>query len=92
MDHCCRLLVELKEYKTDELIPHFVRSQELSRRIVDTFSYDDLNNGEIRGELLVVLTSDAFTRDLNRLRLEIPLDFQKNSKNTFSSIELSLLL
>jgi hypothetical protein len=92
MDHCCQSLAEFKEYKTDELIPCFVRSQEVSRRIVDTFSYDDLNSGEIRGEFLVILTSDAFIRDLNRLRREVPLDFQKDSKNTFPSIKLSLLL
>lgn len=80
MDYCCRLLAECKEYKTDELIPSFVRSQELSRRISDTFSYDSPEDGEIRGEYLVTLTSDAFIRDLDRLRAEVPTDFQKSSK------------
>jgi hypothetical protein len=73
------------------LIPHLVQSQELSRRIADTFSYDDLNNGEIRGEILVNLTSDAFSRDLDRLRLEVPLDLQKNGKKSFQSVELQLV-
>jgi hypothetical protein len=88
MNYCCRSLAELKEYKTDELIPHLVRSQEIERRIVDAFSYDDVNNGEIRGEVLVTLISDAFIRGLDRLRLDVPPNFQKNRKKTFSSIEL----
>jgi hypothetical protein len=88
MDYCCRLLGELKEYQTDKLIPHLVRNQELSCRIADTFSYDDLNNSELRGEFLVNLTSETFIRELDRLQLEVPLDLQKNSKIAFPFIEL----
>lgn len=81
MDYCCRILAERKEYTTDGLILPFVQSQELLRRISDTFSYDSPENGEIRGEFLLTMTSDAFARDLDRLRAEVPVDFQKSSKN-----------
>ena|ERR1700753_574285 len=91
IDYCSRFLAEIREYETDELIPFFVRSQDLSRRIFDTFSYDDLYNGEIRGEFLVVLTSEAFIRELDHLKLEIPEKFQKSSKNIPSQIELQLV-
>ncbi|KAF2103559.1 hypothetical protein NA57DRAFT_53074 [Rhizodiscina lignyota] len=78
MEYCCQSLTQLKEYITDELIQHFVRSQELGRRIVDTFSYDDLNNGEIRGELLITMASEAFIRDLHCLRLELAETLHEN--------------
>jgi hypothetical protein len=85
MDYCCRTLEIAGEYITDRLIPHLVRSQELSRRIADTFSYDDLNNGELRGEFVVNLTADTFVQELDRLRHAIPPDLQKNSKGAFLS-------
>jgi hypothetical protein len=85
MDDCCQLLAELKEYETDELIPHLVRCQEISRRLVETFSYDDPKNGEVRGEFLIALTSEAFMRDVNHLQLNLPFDFRKNSKNILST-------
>lgn len=83
MHYCCQLLSERKEYITDELIPSFVQSQELLQRISNTFSYDSPENGEIRGEYLLTLTSDAFVRDLDRVRAEVPESFQKSSKNIF---------
>jgi hypothetical protein len=88
MDYCCQSLAELREYQTDQLIPYIVRSQQISRRIVDTFSYDDLNFGEIRGEFLVTFTSDAFMRDLDCLRKDVPPNLMKNSKRIFLLMEL----
>jgi hypothetical protein len=82
MDYCCLTLAELGEYQTDELIPYIVRSQEISRRIVDTFSYDDPSFGEVRGEFLVMLTSNAFMRDLECVRKDVPPSLMKNSKKT----------
>lgn len=82
MLYCCQWLAEVKEYATDALIPYLVRSQKLSRLIADTLSYDDLSNGEIREEFLITLTSDAFLRDVENLRLEVPPYFQKNSTPT----------
>jgi hypothetical protein len=92
MEHCCQSIAGVKEYPTDELIEHIVRSQELARRIFDAFSYDDLNNGEIRGELIVTLTSDAFIRDLDRLQLALPRDLQQNGEDLFKSRELRTFL
>jgi hypothetical protein len=62
------------------------------RRISDTFSYDSPENGEVKGERLVTLTSDAFMRDLDRLRADVPADFQTSSKNVFISIQSHLPL
>jgi hypothetical protein len=78
MDCCCQSLGELEEYETDRLIPYFVRSQELSRRVADAFSFDDINNGGIRGEFHINLIADTFTRELDRLQMEFPRDLWKN--------------
>jgi hypothetical protein len=83
MDLCCRSLEKVEEYETDKLIPYFVRSQELSRRIADAFSYDDVNNSEVRSEFHVNLISDTFIRDLDRLQAEFPQDLWKNSETDF---------
>jgi hypothetical protein len=80
------MLVELKEYNTDQLIPSFVQSQEISRQIIDTFSFEDIHNGEIRGEFLTMLTANGFMRDLDRLQLDVPPDFKTNSKYLIFSI------
>jgi hypothetical protein len=90
MDYCSRSLAELKEYETDELIPYLVRNQELSRRVVDTFSYDDIDSSEIKGEFLVGSTSNAFLQELDRLRLEWSPTSQNNSENVFYLMKVLL--
>jgi hypothetical protein len=80
MDYCCQSLGELEEYETDRLIPYFVRSQELSRRVADAFSFDDVNNGEIRGEFHINLISGTFTKDLDRLQMEFLRNLWENSE------------
>ena len=61
----------------DEFIPSLVQSQQITRRIVELFSYDDIPSGEIRGEFLVLSTSESLVRDLNRLQMDVPHDLQR---------------
>ncbi|KAL7908504.1 hypothetical protein GGI35DRAFT_62245 [Trichoderma velutinum] len=79
MAHCCRSLAAQKEYDTDDLISPLVRSQELLRRVIDAFSYDDMNTDIILGEFAIVSTADAFMRELNLSRPEVPFSYQKNT-------------
>jgi hypothetical protein len=81
MDHCCQSLSICPEYQNDELIAHLVRSQELARRVFDTFSYSDPSISEMRGELIITLISDAFNRDLDRLDHDLPQHLRENSKS-----------
>jgi hypothetical protein len=81
MGHCCQSLLTSPEYQTDALIPHLVRSQELSRRVFDAFSYNDPSSSEMRGELIITLTSDAFNRELDRLDHDLPPHLRENSKS-----------
>ncbi|KAH8893588.1 hypothetical protein GQ53DRAFT_626427, partial [Thozetella sp. PMI_491] len=88
MDYCCRSLAQLREYETDALIPYFVRSVEISRRVFDTFSYDDPQNSEVRGEFLVRLSSDTFLRELDGLKQEVSSNLKMN---TFLELELHII-
>ncbi len=63
----------------DEFIPSLVQSQQITRRIIEVFSYDDIPSGEVRGELLVVSVTESLFRDLSRLQIDLPQDFQKPS-------------
>jgi hypothetical protein len=83
MEDCCASLTEAREYPTDALIRPLVESQKLARRIFDTFSYDDLNNVEVRGDLMIALMKEAFTRDLERLQFEVPQNLQQGGKSLY---------
>lgn len=83
LTHACKLLADIKEAPTDEIIPHLVRSTELSQRVHDTFNYDDLTNGDIRGEAITSITVQSFMHELEMLRSSIPKAFENDSKITF---------
>lgn len=78
MEQCCLSLAQEKEFSTDELIWHFVHNQKLSRRISDTFSYDDLDNTEYRGDRITDITAKAFLNDLDHLQRVVPRILQDN--------------
>lgn len=77
---CCQTLAAAKEYSTDELIPYLVRIQELARRAFEAFSYDDVKNAEIQSEFVTALTTDAFVREFDRLRLSVPMLFRQSGE------------
>ncbi|KAH6893366.1 hypothetical protein B0T10DRAFT_482102 [Thelonectria olida] len=67
----CASLAEQSELSSDQLIPHFVRANELSRRICNIFAYDDLDNTDIRGDHVSNLTVQAFVNELDVLEKSI---------------------
>lgn len=70
---------------TDILISPMIQACELLSRVNDHFSYDDLENSEIRGELLLDMSVTNFLDELKRIRDTVPtsaLTFQ-NSKFKF---------
>jgi len=78
MEQCCVGLAQKKEFSTDELIRYFVRSQELSLRVQDTFSYDDLDNTEIRGEQITSLTTRSLLSELDHVESTVPQNLRDN--------------
>ncbi|GKU20770.1 unnamed protein product [Fusarium langsethiae] len=82
------ILSARKEYASDDLIAHLVRINELSRRICDTFGYDDLENTDVKGEFISTMALQTLSNESTLLKASIPPDFQEN----FSiKIELHLL-
>jgi hypothetical protein len=79
-EQCCQELAVAQEYSTDELVIPLVKIQQLARRVFDSFSYDDLNNGEIDGEFMTGVTVDALMRDFQSLRLSIGPRLRQNGK------------
>ncbi|CEI62223.1 unnamed protein product [Fusarium venenatum] len=82
------ILSATKEYASDDLIAYLVRINELSRRICDTFGYDDLENTGVKGEFISAMALQTLSNESTLLKASIPLAFQEN----FSiKIELHLL-
>ncbi|RSL84585.1 hypothetical protein CEP51_003821 [Fusarium floridanum] len=73
-----QILVSNSEYPTDHLISFFVQTNELSRRICNTFAYDDLDHTEIRDEFVSTVTVQAFSRELNDLKRSLLPELQQN--------------
>ncbi|KAF5000531.1 hypothetical protein FGRMN_1698 [Fusarium graminum] len=74
----CELLSTNPEYTTDPLISYFVRVNELSRRICDTFGYDDLENSGIRSEFVSAMALQTLSREAVLLKASIPPMLQDN--------------
>ncbi|KAH7236875.1 uncharacterized protein BKA55DRAFT_578686 [Fusarium redolens] len=72
------LLLANAEYPSDLLIPHFVRINELCRRICDTFGYDDLENSGMRGELVSAMALQTLNNESALLKASIPPNLQNN--------------
>ncbi|KAG5775076.1 hypothetical protein H9Q73_011247 [Fusarium xylarioides] len=70
------------EYTSDLMIPHFVRINELCRRICDTFGYDDLENSGMRGEFVSAMALQTFNNESALLKASIPPDLQNNHSPT----------
>ncbi|VUC25248.1 unnamed protein product [Clonostachys rosea] len=72
-------LSERKEYPTDELIPYLVDIQELSRRIHDTFSFDNLGNIDpVAGPVTESITKFHLA-EIDALQRSIPQALMQNA-------------
>jgi hypothetical protein len=67
---------------TDALIRPLIQASELLSRINDHFSYDDTDNSDIRGELMLDISATSFLGELKRVKEVIPTTLQKNSQFT----------
>ena len=76
----CELLATLKECQTDEMLIYLIRITELSQRVHETFSFDELENVDIRGEVITNITVQSFMQNLENLQSAIPGSLKENSK------------
>jgi hypothetical protein len=80
MVQCCQLLAERREHPTDGLITPMIELSELTCRINDYFSYDDIDNTDVNGEMMLSFTTLNFRAELDRIRNSIAVDDKHNSK------------
>ncbi|TPX08655.1 uncharacterized protein E0L32_009844 [Thyridium curvatum] len=78
MTHAAVWLAEQQQYPTDGLIQHLVATQELSRRIHDTFSYDSLDNAEPSAEAITFAIVKSFFQEVDRLEKVVPSYYKNN--------------
>ncbi|KAK7228299.1 hypothetical protein V2G26_000469 [Clonostachys chloroleuca] len=79
MKKASRWLSEQREYPTDELIPYLVDIQELSRRIHDTFSFDNPGNiDSVAGSVTESMTR-CYLAEIDALHCSIPQVLMQNA-------------
>ncbi|KAF2475440.1 uncharacterized protein BDR25DRAFT_279503 [Lindgomyces ingoldianus] len=88
MAQCCHSLAERHEVPTDGMITPLVQLGELMCRINEYYSYDDIENAEIRGELFLDMSTKSFRCELERMKDAIPEALQQN---TTLSLQFRLL-
>ncbi|KAF1935721.1 hypothetical protein EJ02DRAFT_415320, partial [Clathrospora elynae] len=67
MGQCCESFVN-SSMITDKFIPPMIQSCELISRVNDHFSYDDIENSEVNGELMLEMSTSNFRKELKRIR------------------------
>jgi len=78
MAQCCQIIAERKEHASDMFITPLIELSELTCRINDYFSYDDIDNAEVHGDMILSSTTLNFRSDLERIRNSIPADAKSN--------------
>jgi hypothetical protein len=80
MDQCCQHLADCQEYTTDAIITPLIQLSALICRIHNYFSYDDVENADVKGEALVHLSVANFDRELTRITDSIPQLLIQNNR------------
>ncbi|KAF1951584.1 hypothetical protein CC80DRAFT_204263 [Byssothecium circinans] len=78
MAQCAERLTTRLEYVTDALMAPLIQLSELVCRINNFFSYDDVDNAEVKGELMLELSTTNFSTELDRIRDTAPLIVKNN--------------
>jgi hypothetical protein len=80
MKQTSRWLSKQREYPTDELISYLVDVQELSRRIHDTFSFDNPGNiDSVAGSVTESMTR-CYLAEIDALQGSVPQVLMRNGK------------
>ena len=75
----CQSFADHPEHPSDSLIPPLVHLSEFMCRINDYFSYDEIQDSEIRGESALNMSTSNFRSELQRLQDFMPEHARQNS-------------
>jgi hypothetical protein len=67
MAQCCDAF-DASPVPTDVLIRPLIKASELMSRVSDQFSYDDIDNTEIKGEMLLEMAVTVFLAELKQIK------------------------
>jgi hypothetical protein len=68
------------EHPTDTLIAPLIQLSELMMRVNDHFSYDSMQDAELKGEMSLVMATDNFLHELRRIKEAVHPMHTFNSK------------
>ncbi|KAF2119342.1 hypothetical protein BDV96DRAFT_343251 [Lophiotrema nucula] len=78
MAQCCKSVTESREVNSDILVSPLVKLSNLVSRVNDYFSYDDIDNAEVKGEAMLESSSLTFQSELAQIKENIPDDLKHN--------------
>jgi hypothetical protein len=67
MAQCCDAFVE-SSLSTDVFIRPLIKTSELLSRVNDHFSYDDIDNADVKGEILLEMSVTNFLAELKYIK------------------------
>ncbi|KAF2871406.1 hypothetical protein BDV95DRAFT_40118 [Massariosphaeria phaeospora] len=79
MAQCCESLVAQLEYPSDALISPMVQLSDLTCRVNEYFSYDDIDNAEVSGEMMLDMATGNFASELERIKDAVPICLKHNT-------------
>jgi hypothetical protein len=77
---CYQSLAKDPEHPTDTLIAPLIQLSELIIRVNEHFSYDNIEDADIKGEMLLVMAMNNFHHELERIKEAVPPTHSFNSK------------
>lgn len=80
MAQCYQSLKDHPEQPTDALIAPLIRLSDLTCRVSDFFSYDDVENSDSKGEMMLEISASNFRSELVRIKENIPESLKQNSE------------
>ncbi|CAI6342460.1 unnamed protein product [Periconia digitata] len=78
MAQCCRNVNSRQEYPSDVLILPLIQLSELMCRINDIFSYDDIGNAEVKGDMMIDMSITNLSSELDRIQDAVAPSVKEN--------------
>ncbi|PVI02420.1 hypothetical protein DM02DRAFT_701928 [Periconia macrospinosa] len=79
MAQCCRNVASRQEYPSDVLILPLIQLSELMCRINDIFSYDDIENADVKGDMMLDMSITNFSSELDRIQDAVAPSVRQNT-------------
>ncbi|KAF2652369.1 hypothetical protein K491DRAFT_577449, partial [Lophiostoma macrostomum CBS 122681] len=79
MVQCYQSLSTKPEYPSDTLIAPMIQSSELMCRVCEHFSYNDIPNADIKGQMMLESATSSFCSEMERIKDSVPMEHRKHT-------------